>query len=199
MRVVAGALRGLRLESIVKEDIRPTTDKVKESVFNILQFEIRGKIFLDLFGGSGQMGIEAASRGASEVIIVEKNFEALDIIEKNLKKIQNKFNISVINSYASDFLVKMKNDFENEQINKNKVKDKIKNTRKNKIDIAFLDPPYKSRFLDESSQEIDAVMDEKGIIITETASNQMCQTNIGRFKNTKSYKYGNVMVSFYKI
>ena len=77
MRVVSGTFRGLKLETIVEDGIRPTTDKVKEAIFDILQFEIPGKRFLDLFGGSGQIGIEAASRGASEVIIVEKNLKAL--------------------------------------------------------------------------------------------------------------------------
>ena len=176
MRVVSGIFRGLKLETIVEKGIRPTTDKVKEAVFDILQFEIMGKRFLDLFGGSGQIGIEAASRGAREVIIVEKEPKALEIIKKNVNKVRDKLNIRVINSDAFDFLANVKN----------------------KIDIAFLDPPYKSGILDKISDCLDSVTNTEGIIITETAADEQCKTNMGNFKLIKSYSYGNIMLNFYK-
>jgi RNA methyltransferase, RsmD family len=176
MRVVSGIFRGLKLETIVEKGIRPTTDKVKEAVFDILQFEVTGKRFLDLFGGSGQIGIEAASRGAREVIIVEKEPKALEVIKRNVNKVRDKLNISVINSDAFDFLTNVKN----------------------KIDIAFLDPPYKSGILDKISYCLDSVMNTEGIIITETAADEQCKTTIGNFKLIKSYSYGNIMLNFYK-
>lgn len=176
MRVVSGTFRGLKLETIVEDGIRPTTDKVKEAVFDILQFEIPGKRFLDLFGGSGQIGIEAASRGASEVVIVEKNRKALEVIKRNVSKIQGRLNIRVINADAFDFLAKLYD----------------------KIDIAFLDPPYKSDLLEKISDRIGSVMNSEGMIITETASDVQSRVNIGNFNNTKSYSYGSIMINFYR-
>ena len=177
MRVVSGALKGLKLEAILKnEKIRPTTDKVKESLFNILQFEIKGKIFLDLFGGSGQIGIEAASRGAEEVIIVENSPIALSTIKKNVNKLKQNFNIEIVNSEAIEFLEKM-----------NK-----------KIDIAFLDPPYGSDLLEKALGIIEPIINEGGIIVAETMANKILDINMRKFKEIKSYKYGNIVIKIYR-
>ena len=86
MRVISGNLRGTKLYTLEGQNTRPTLDRVKESLFNIINFEIKGSIFLDLFAGSGAIGIEAASRGASKVIMCEKSKEAANIINKNLEK-----------------------------------------------------------------------------------------------------------------
>ena len=85
MRVITGTARGRRLKEPQGMDIRPTTDKVKESMFSILQFDIEGRRVLDLFGGTGQLGIEALSRGASEVVFVDKSAAALKLIRENLE------------------------------------------------------------------------------------------------------------------
>lgn len=176
MRVVSGAARGLCLETIAEEGLRPTTDRVKESVFNILQFDIQGKKFLDLFGGSGQIGIEAASRGTSEVIIVENNNVSLEIIKKNLLKVKNRFNINLVKSDAIDFLKRFKGS----------------------IDIAFLDPPYNSDLLPRAFEYMESVMSDSGIIVTESAINRKYELNIGRFIHKKNYKYGNTQINIYK-
>ena len=86
MRVISGNLRGTKLYTLEGQNTRPTLDRVKESLFNIINFEIKDSIFLDLFAGSGAIGIEAASRGASKVIMCEKSKEAANIINKNLEK-----------------------------------------------------------------------------------------------------------------
>ena len=83
MRVITGSARGRRLKTPEGMDIRPTTDNVKESVFNILQFDIEGRRVLDLFGGTGQLGIEAKSRGASQVDIVDNARESVRLIKEN--------------------------------------------------------------------------------------------------------------------
>ena len=176
MRVVSGIARGLRLETIVKNNIRPTTDKVKESVFNILQFDIIGKRFLDLFGGTGQIGIEAASRGASKVIIVENNREAFDVIKRNIKKLKDKFKIEAVFLNSVDFLV----------------------STKEVVDIAFLDPPYGSGLLNVISKYIDRIMNKDGLIVCESSIDAGFDGSIGRFDKIKEYKYGKILISVYK-
>ena len=94
MRVITGTARGRRLKEPQGMDIRPTTDKVKESMFSILQFDIEGRRVLDLFGGTGQLGIEALSRGASEVVFVDKSAAALKLIRENLERM-NRRNVEV--------------------------------------------------------------------------------------------------------
>ena len=84
MRVISGSAKGRKLKD-VKIDIRPTSDMVKESIFNIIQFDIEGRRVLDLFAGSGQLGIEALSRGAAGAVFVDKNPHAIKLINQNLK------------------------------------------------------------------------------------------------------------------
>ena len=80
MRVITGEARGRRLETLQGDDVRPTTDKVKEAIFSSIQFDIQGRTFLDLFAGSGQMGIEALSRGAKSAVFVDSSIKAVNIV-----------------------------------------------------------------------------------------------------------------------
>ena len=89
MRVITGSARGRKLMTLEGKDVRPTTDKVKESVFSIIQFQIQGRVFLDLFAGSGQMGIEALSRGAKKAYLVDQSLKAIRVIEQNVKATGN--------------------------------------------------------------------------------------------------------------
>lgn len=175
MRVVSGAARGLHLEMIAEKDVRPTTEKVKESVFNIIQFDIRGKVFLDLFGGSGQIGIEAASRGASEVIIVDNNKLSLDVIKRNMCKLKNRFNVRLVNSDAVEFL----------------------EHSPRKADIVFLDPPYNSDLLEVLPEYINSAVNEGGIIITESSAGRDYGLSFGRFIHKKNYRYGSIQINMY--
>jgi len=85
MRVITGSARGRRLETLDGEDVRPTTDRIKEAVFSIIQFETEGRVFLDLFAGSGQMGIEALSRGAKQAYFVDSAKKSIETVKRNLK------------------------------------------------------------------------------------------------------------------
>lgn len=176
VRIVSGVARGLRLEPVVQEDIRPTADKVKESIFNIIQFDIENKCFLDLFGGTGQIGIEAASRGARKVIIVDSNKKSIEVIKRNVSKLKYGFDISVVELDSVEFL----------------------KTSLNKVDIAFLDPPYESAVLDESLYYINNLVNEQGIIILETSSTMKVVNKIGKFDIYKQYKYGKIMIHTYR-
>ena len=148
MRVISGVARGTKLKTIENNSTRPTLDRVKESLFNILQDKIKEAVILDLFAGSGALGIEALSRGAKKAYFCDKSYEAIKVIKENLNK--TKFlDKSVI--FNSDYLVAMK-----------KIKEKLS--------IVFLDPPYKLDLSINAIRELLKlkIIDEDTIIIIET-------------------------------
>ena len=149
MRVISGTAKGKKLNSLEGLETRPTLDRVKEAVFNIIQFDIKDSVVLDLFSGSGALGIEALSRGAKEAILCDASSKAIKIINKNLEETRLKDKAKVINT---DYLVTL-----------SKIKDK-------KFDIIFLDPPYKSDYVEKSIEYILKynLLAENGIIILET-------------------------------
>ena len=176
MRVISGWARGKKLESIKSPHIRPTTDRVKEAIFNIIQFDILDSSFLDLFGGTGQIGIEALSRGAKNVIIVDNNRDSLNVIKNNISNLKSNSNLKVINDNANQFL-------DNTQL---------------KFDIAFLDPPYSSEILTSVFPYMDKIMNPNSIVIVETNSENNLPKETKRFKLKKSYEYGRILISVYK-
>lgn len=177
IKVIAGTIRGLKLESSKNENLRPTKDRVKESLFDIINFDILDKTFLDLYGGTGQVGIEAFSRGAAKVIIVEIQKDNTNLIKKNISKIKNKHNIEFFQTDALKFL----------------------KSNRIPIDIIFIDPPYKDVELLENSLEFAAkIINSSGMIITETLSSQNIQNNVGDFSLQKRYKYGNISLNLYR-
>lgn len=176
MRVISGQKRGKKLEVLVGETVRPTTDKVKESVFNVIQFDVAGSKFLDLFAGSGQIGIEALSRGAQFVTFVDEGKDAICVIKKNLSATNLQKNAKVVNINSIKFLKETKNVF----------------------DIAFLDPPYMSNLLDESLGLIANVMSESGIVICEHPLDKLLPDKFDDFLLSKIYKYGKIKLSVYR-
>ena len=109
MRIISGTARGTKLYTLEGKTTRPTLDRVKESLFNIIQNEIINSNFLDVFSGSGAIGLEAASRGAKKVILCDKSKEAINIINKNIEKthLKEKMDIIYIDPpYDSDFAIK---------------------------------------------------------------------------------------------
>ncbi|GFI55019.1 ribosomal RNA small subunit methyltransferase D [Clostridiales bacterium] len=127
MRIITGSARGIQLESLPGENTRPTTDRVKEALFSMIQFEIEGRRVLDLFGGSGQLGLEALSRGAQHCVFIDAARAACDIITANAKKCKlfDRCRIS-----TGDYASFLRSAAEKEQ-----------------FDIIFLDPPYDSEYL----------------------------------------------------
>ena len=123
MRIITGSARGVRLDTLEGVETRPTAERVKEAVFSMLQFDIEGRRVLDLFSGSGQMALEALSRGASEAVLIDKSKNAIRIIEKNAEKCRLSSSCQIYNFDAMDY---------------------IKRNRDKKFDIIFLDPPYAS-------------------------------------------------------
>ena len=125
MRIISGSARGTNLFTLDGLTTRPTLDRVKESLFNIIQNEIPESVFLDLFSGSGAVGLESASRGARKTILCDKSKDAIKIINKNIEKTHLKEKVEL---YNVDY------------------KELIKNKLKEKIDIVYIDPPYDSDF-----------------------------------------------------
>ena len=125
MRIISGSARGTNLFTLDGLTTRPTLDRVKESLFNIIQNEIPESVFLDLFSGSGAVGLEAASRGAKKTILCDKSKDAIKIINKNIEKTHLKEKVELYNVDYKELL-----------------KNKIKET----IDIIYIDPPYDSDF-----------------------------------------------------
>ncbi len=122
MRIITGRAKGIRLETLAGENTRPTSERAKEAVFSMLQFDIEGRDVLDLYAGSGQMGLEAVSRGAASAAFVEKAKDAVAVISKNIEKTKLQDSCRVICSDVSDYI-------------------KAFRARK-KYDIVFIDPPY---------------------------------------------------------
>jgi 16S rRNA (guanine(966)-N(2))-methyltransferase RsmD len=172
--VISGSKKGIKIEIPKTKNVRPTIDRVKEAIFSIIQFEIKNKCFLDLFAGSGQVGIESLSRGASGAIFVDKFYYSVLAIKKNLSnlKLENKAKVFMMD--AATFL-------ENTDL---------------KFDLAFLDPPYSSGVLKQILPLLVKKMLPNGIIIRENSINNPLE-DIKGFKIRKLYKYSNVSVVIY--
>lgn len=177
MRVVAGSLKGMKLESLKSDDIvRPTTNKVKEAIFSAIQFEIAGKDFLDVFCGSGQMGIEALSRGAKSATFIDQNRKSIECTRKNLEVTKMIPFAEVICGNSTNLL----------------------KFAKKKYDIAFLDPPYESGLLQETMPIVAQIMNENGIIICESSKNDKLLQKYYKFTLDREYSYGTISVSIYR-
>ena len=175
MRIITGSKRGKKLVTLEGEQVRPTTDRVKESLFNILQFQLEGRKFLDLFAGSGQMGIEALSRGAKQAVFVDLRRESAEIIKRNLSATGLEANARVLNMDSIAFLKQKAEPF----------------------DLAFLDPPYGTGLLQKALPEVAKIMNKGGIIICESPQNEELPGQIDNFVLDRSYRYGKIKISTY--
>lgn len=175
MRVITGTARGRKLEQLVGDDVRPTTDRVKEAVFSIIQFDIEGRRFLDLFAGSGQMGIEALSRGAREAVFVDNRRESAAIVKRNLQTTKLGDNAKVVQMDSISYL----------------------NINKEKFDFLFLDPPYGTGLLQAALAKAEGVMNETGLVICESPVNEELPQAVGEFVLHRTYKYGKIKITTY--
>lgn len=149
MRIIGGRAKGTKLYTLEGENTRPTLNRVREALFNILQLKLQDSIFLDLFSGSGACGIEAVSRGAKKAILCDKSRQAFEIIKKNVEKTHTQEQIEL---YHMTF----------EELLKTKIREKL--------DIIFIDPPYNTNFAYEAVKIIleNNLMNENSMIIIET-------------------------------
>lgn len=181
MRVISGTARGKKLVSLEGLETRPTLDRVKESMFNILQFDIRDANVLDLFSGSGALAIEALSRGANSAVLCDFSKKAINVINKNLELTRVKEKSKVINKDYIQALNFLKGESQ-------------------KFDIIFLDPPYKSDYILKAIKKIIEynLLSENGIIVAETDDKNKIDEikNINKIDIYDVRKYGIVHIIF---
>ena len=174
MRVITGTARGRRLRTPENYHIRPTTDNVKESLFNIIQFDVEGRKVLDLFAGTGQLGIECLSRGADSVVFVDESREAVNIVKDNLKTCG--LSASVLQMDALSYLRGC-----------------------GKFDLIFVDPPYDSNLYEEVLKIINSVdiLSDGGIIICEARRERQLPEMTEPYRKLREYHYGKVKLCKY--
>ncbi len=178
MRIIAGRAGGLKLKSLKGRDVRPTLDRVKESMFNIIAFYLPGAEVLDLFAGFGSLGIEALSRGANKADFVEIKRAHLKIIEDNLKK-ANFFDQAAL--YNQDVYLYLK-------------------SCSQKYDLIFMDPPYNKAMTAEAVQLIieNNLLKDNGLIISEKSAEEEA-ADFNGLSIIKNKRYGNSLLTIYKL
>lgn len=178
MRVIAGTARSVPLLSRDGQDTRPTADRVKEAVFNIIQFEIEGRQVLDLFGGSGQLAIEALSRGAAGAVIVDQSKDSISVIRQNLTKTKLLDQAELVCADYMDYL----------------------NRSKKKFNLVFLDPPYREKFLENALKRISEIdiLKSGAIIICERPAEKALPEEYTAFRRVKEYRYGRTGITVYR-
>ena len=178
MRVITGKARGVNLKTPEGLQTRPTADRVKEALFSVINFDIPGAAVLDLFGGTGQLGIEALSRGANNAIFVDESDKACLLINENLRRTKLEQQGKVV---RSDYLAYLR-------------------SCKEKFDIVFLDPPYAEVFLENALNcitEID-ILRSGGIIVCERPLEKVLPYEFTGYSRSKDYKYGKTLITLYR-
>jgi 16S rRNA (guanine(966)-N(2))-methyltransferase RsmD len=178
MRVITGKARGVQLKTPEGMLTRPTADRVKEALFSIINFDLPGASVLDLFAGTGQLGIEALSRGANHAVFIDAREDACKIIRENIRRTKFENQASVIRSDYQEYLRRCKE----------------------KFDIILLDPPYAEVFLEnalKSITEID-ILQSGGIIIAERPIEKELLLDFEGFTRSKDYKYGKTLLTIYR-
>ena len=175
MRVITGTARGRKLLEPDGMAVRPTTDMVKEAMFNIVQFDIEGRRVLDLFAGTGQLGIEALSRGAAECVFIDESAKSVKLVRTNLERCALRGRVEQADSIG--FL-----------------------RQGGKFDLIFLDPPYDSDLLEKALEVIQNVdiLNDGGIIVCESRREKSMPELSAPYRKTLSRRYGKVCLTVYK-
>jgi len=178
MRVITGKARGVQLKTPDGMLTRPTSDRVKEALFSIIHFEIPGARVLDLFGGTGQLGIEALSRGAKQAVFVDAQENACRLIKENLIRTKLQQDGQVVRSDYLQYL----------------------NRCRERFDIILLDPPYAEVFLENALKRITEIdiLESNGIIVTERPLGKELPWEFEGYSRSKDYKYGNTLLTIYR-
>jgi 16S rRNA (guanine(966)-N(2))-methyltransferase RsmD len=178
MRVITGTARGVQLKTPEGIQTRPTSDRVKEALFSIIQFDVPGKRVLDLFGGTGQLGIEALSRGAKSAVFVDAGDKACKLIRENLHRCKMDNNAQII---RADYLQYLQ-------------------TCRDKFGLIFLDPPYAEVFLENALKKITEIdiLESGGIIVAERPVGKDLPWDFTGYSRSKDYKYGNTLLTLYR-
>lgn len=179
MRVITGSARGVRLKTPDGLDTRPTAERVKEAGFSMVQFDIEGRRVLDLFAGTGQLGIEALSRGARSAVFVEQRKEAMELVRENLKRARLEGRAQTIQGDGLHYLSQC---------------------APHSFDLILLDPPYAANSLKSALiciSEID-ILSEGGIILCERPSDQPHPGDFPGLEAGKDHRYGKTTLTLYR-
>lgn len=178
MRVITGSARGCRLKELEGMETRPTTDRVKEGLFNIIQFDIEGRKILDLFAGTGQLGIECLSRGAVSAVFVDRRADAVKLIRDNLKATSLTDRARVVSGDSMEYLKANRETF----------------------DIIFLDPPYEAGLLEPAITHIAKfdILSPHGIIVAEHPANMVLPALSAPYRLHRTYRYGKIGLTVYR-
>ena len=176
MRVITGVARGRVLKALAGETTRPTTDKVKEAVFSAIQFDLEGRRVLDLFAGSGQLGIEALSRGAEHAVFVDSDRQAVAVVNQNLQITDLTRQATVVCRKAQDFI----------------------GTTDQIFDVVFLDPPYGLNLLPDLLPRLLPCLSDYAILVCEHAYDCPLPPVVGHWSAGKTKKYGTIGVTIYR-
>ena len=181
MRIIAGQSKGRTLEPIKGRNTRPTSDKVKESIFSIIQDRIQDSMVLDLFAGTGNLGFEALSRGACRAIFIDKDIYAIRTIKKNRQTLGYQDQSEVFKNDAVRSLTEL-------------------SKRDILFDIIFMDPPYRKDYEEILLSSIDSlnILHNDGIIIVEHDAKTLLSDNVANLYRFDWRKYGGTGVSFYR-
>jgi 16S rRNA (guanine966-N2)-methyltransferase len=182
MRVIGGNARGRRLKAPKGQALRPTSGRVKEALFNILPHDLNGMKVLELFAGTGNLSIEALSRGAAEAVLVDSSSRSAKAIRENLRKLELADQAQVWVMRASRALRVLARSGQN-------------------FDVIFLDPPYERSLLDPALKLIaeGALLRPTGVIIAEHSARERVEPNYGMLTLTDQRRYGGTLLSFYRI
>ncbi|MEW6066856.1 MAG: 16S rRNA (guanine(966)-N(2))-methyltransferase RsmD [Nitrospirota bacterium] len=188
MRISGGIAKGRRTatkklfsKTFRGERLRPTTSKVREAIFDIIRNRIKGSVFVDLYAGTGTVGLEAFSRGAEKVIFVEEDNFRVDAIKKNIADLKFQERALVIKGTASEFIEKS-------------------SAKKNVFDILFIDPPYHSDEIGRILPMIGEgeILNDEGIVIVEHFFKRNMPETAGRLIIHRKYKYGDTILTIYR-
>lgn len=179
MRVIGGKYKGQNLVSFQADHIRPTTDRVKETLFNMIQFEIEGSRALDLFSGTGSLGIEALSRGVESVVFVEKNKQSISILEKNLHKLKVDEPFQIIHKDVFQFL---------------------KSYEGQPFQLIFVDPPFTEQLADEVLEAIcqSKVFGVDSLVMIESSRKEKLIDEYSTALRVKKKEFGDKILSFFR-
>ena len=177
MRVITGSARGRRLKELEGMETRPTTDRVKEGLFNVLQFDIEGRRVLDLFAGTGQLGIECLSRGAASAVFVDKRPDAVKLIRENLKLCDLTDRARVVAGDSMEFL----------------------KSAREKFDLVLLDPPYQAELLEAAIAHIARhdLLAPHGMMAAEHPADKPLPALSVPYRMGRTYRYGKIAVTIY--
>ncbi|MEN8905881.1 MAG: 16S rRNA (guanine(966)-N(2))-methyltransferase RsmD [Clostridiales bacterium] len=179
LRVISGSVKGFKLKKIKGNNTRPTSDRIKESIFNLIGYDFSGKTVLDLFSGTGSLGIEALSRGAKKAVFVDKSYESYNTIKYNLNKT---WYLEVSKIIKSDVLRYLDTCLGND------------------IDLVFLDPPYNDIVLIKTMERLNNknLLNDNGIVVVEKHKNHLMNETYSNLCKIKEKNYGITSINIYR-